>query len=242
MRLSSLMLFRQSGGLCSYQTHCRKPFMSLPCCDRIRTRTHTHTLARTHTFTRRDCAFLLSYTHRNMHMVAPLFNLHMLQFKGIQVRWRSVLLFQLLASPTICSDVVRSGFYELHKGMVIRASEWRWAVWPLSLAAGVLSALMWIIRLNNFWEVEGATETLQRTKPPLYKWWLNLLFSFSLSLCFLSSILHLELHISHYISIMRFTPLTLQTISNMLPSSHCRPIVFSFPFFLEYLWVLLIKI
>ncbi len=130
------------------------------------TLTHIHT----HIYTYTPSDWVLSNTHRNMHMVAPLCNLRTVQFKGVQVRWRSLLLFQLLALLAICSDLVRSGFYELHKGMVIRASEWRWAVWPLSVAAGVLSALMWIKLLNNFWEVEGATETLQKAEPLLYKW------------------------------------------------------------------------
>lgn len=51
--------------------HCRKAFMSPTRCDRIRMRTHKYT--HTH-YTRRD--WVLSNTHRNMHMVAPLFNLH----------------------------------------------------------------------------------------------------------------------------------------------------------------------
>ena len=95
--------------------HCRKAFMSLPCCDRIRTGTHTYTHIHTHkhTHTRRDWVF--SNTHRNMHMVAPLFNLHTVQFKGVQAKWRSVLLFQLLAWPTICSDLLRSGFVNFIK-------------------------------------------------------------------------------------------------------------------------------
>lgn len=48
--------------------------------------------------------------------------------------------------------------------MVIRTSEGRWAVCPLSLAAGVLAALMWITLLNKCSEVEGAIEALQTAK------------------------------------------------------------------------------
>lgn len=64
----------------------------------------------------------------------------------------------------MCRDVAARGVYEVYKGMVIRTSEGRWAVCPLSLAAGVLPALMWITLLNKCSEVEGAIEALQTAK------------------------------------------------------------------------------
>lgn len=112
--------------------------VSPSCCDLIRMRKHT---PRTH---QRTLKVILFQIHLGTSY-APLphhFFFNMLEFKGVQARWRPMLLFQLIVCPTICTDLVRSGFYELHKGMAIRASGCRLAVWPLSLTAGVLSALM----------------------------------------------------------------------------------------------------
>lgn len=60
----------------------------------------------------------------------------------------------------MCSDVAASDALWSLEGMVIRTSEGRWAVCPLSLAAGILAALMWITLLNK------CSELLKRHKPP----------------------------------------------------------------------------
>lgn len=97
--------------------------------------------------TLKDCVSF--YKHRNTHLVASLLKLHAAQFKEPE-QGDSLCYFSAISlAPPSAAIWMRSGLYELHKGTVIKAAEWRRAMWFLSLPAGVLGALMRSKLLNN---------------------------------------------------------------------------------------------